>query len=85
VKWAEKGEAPASITALASPPALNPGRTRPLCPYPQTAIYNGTGSTLLASSRARNSKSNSNQYEIPGGLGGGRPQAFRNNSRSGSF
>jgi len=50
VKWAEKGEAPASITALASPPALKPGRTRPLCPYPQTAIYNGTGSTLLASS-----------------------------------
>ena len=50
VKWAEKGEAPASITALASPPALNPGRTRPLCPYPQTAIYNGSGSTLVASS-----------------------------------
>jgi Tannase and feruloyl esterase len=50
VKWAEKGEAPASITALASPPALKPGRTRPLCPYPQTAIYNGSGSTLVASS-----------------------------------
>jgi Tannase and feruloyl esterase len=50
VKWAEKGEAPASITALASPPALSPGRTRPLCPYPQTAIYNGSGSTLVASS-----------------------------------
>jgi hypothetical protein len=50
VKWAEKGEAPASIIALASPPALSPGRTRPLCPYPQTAIYNGSGSTLVASS-----------------------------------
>jgi len=24
-------------------------RTRPLCPYPQTAIYNGTGSTDDAS------------------------------------
>jgi hypothetical protein len=50
VKWAERGEAPASITALASPPALSPGRTRPLCPYPQTATYNGSGSTLVASS-----------------------------------
>jgi hypothetical protein len=50
VKWTEKGEAPASITALASPPALKPGRTRPLCPYPQTAIYDGSGSMLVASS-----------------------------------
>ena len=50
VKWAEKSKAPASIMALASPPALKPGRTRPLCPYPQTAIHDGTGSTLLASS-----------------------------------
>jgi hypothetical protein len=50
VKWAEKGEAPASITALASPPALDPGRTRPLCPYPQTAVYNGSGSIDVASS-----------------------------------
>jgi len=41
---------PASVTALAAPPALNPGRTRPLCPYPQTAIYNGSGSTLVESS-----------------------------------
>jgi hypothetical protein len=51
VKWTEKGQAPASITALAAPPAaVNPGQTRPLCPYPQTAIYNGSGATTVASS-----------------------------------
>ncbi len=39
VSWVENGVAPASILAS------NATRTRPLCPYPQTAIYNGSGST----------------------------------------
>ncbi len=49
--WVERGIAPASVPAQAS----NPGyfgvasRTRPLCPYPQYAHYNGSGSIDLAS------------------------------------
>jgi hypothetical protein len=40
VDWVEKGVAPSSVLAQ------GPGtRTRPLCAYPQTAIYNGSGST----------------------------------------
>jgi tannase/feruloyl esterase len=39
VNWVEKGVAPDSIHASGG------GRTRPLCAYPQTAIYNGSGST----------------------------------------
>lgn len=42
--WVERGKAPAQLPALAFSPALNPGRTRPVCPFPQAAIYNGTGS-----------------------------------------
>jgi feruloyl esterase len=62
VNWVEKGEAPASIVATARG-AGNPGgvnadvpttwaadRTRPLCPYPKVARYNGTGSLEAASS-----------------------------------
>ena len=44
VDWVEKGVAPDSILASGG------GRTRPLCPYPQTAIYNGSGSTDDAAS-----------------------------------
>src|SRR5579871_1543148 len=43
VNWVEKGQAPDSI--LAKGGGLNPDRTRPLCPWPQTAVYKGTGST----------------------------------------
>lgn len=45
VNWVERGVAPDTITATAS----NPGyfgvakRTRPLCPYPTWAHYNGSG------------------------------------------
>lgn len=39
VNWVENGVAPDRILSQAG------SRTRPLCPYPQTAIYNGSGST----------------------------------------
>jgi feruloyl esterase len=44
VQWVEKGIVPATIPAS----RITDGkvvRTRPLCPYPQTAIYKGSGST----------------------------------------
>ena len=44
VNWVENGVAPEQIRRQ-SPPVGGVTRTRPLCPYPQTAIYNGTGST----------------------------------------
>lgn len=43
VKWVETGEAPDRITA-AQVVKGKTLRTRPLCPYPQTAKYKGTGS-----------------------------------------
>jgi hypothetical protein len=52
VNWVENNVAPDSIVASAS----NPGffgvasRTRPLCAYPKTARYNGTGDINVASS-----------------------------------
>jgi feruloyl esterase len=46
-KWVEQGHAPQSIVAKG---AAFPGRTRPLCPYPQYAAYNGTGDSQDASS-----------------------------------
>ena len=42
-QWREHGKAPASILATHSTNG-NVDRTRPLCPYPQIAIYKGTGS-----------------------------------------
>ena len=50
VDWVEQGVAPDSILASANPASGFAGRTRPLCPYPQTAIYNGSGSTDDAAS-----------------------------------
>jgi feruloyl esterase len=41
VDWVEKGQAPQRI--VASGTTVFPGRTRPLCPYPQYAHYNGSG------------------------------------------
>jgi len=49
VSWAEQGIAPDRIIASGS---TFPGRTRPLCPYPQEARYLGQGSTADASSFA---------------------------------
>ena len=43
VNWVENGVAPESI--LATQTVSGVPRSRPLCPYPQTAIYNGSGST----------------------------------------
>ncbi len=64
VAWVEQGKAPDSIVAAARGPG-NPGgvnpevpanwspqRTRPLCPYPQVARYNGSGDLESASSFA---------------------------------
>lgn len=56
VNWVEKGVAPDSVTASARgagnvggvnasvPATWSPARTRPLCPYPKAAKYQGTGS-----------------------------------------
>jgi len=41
--WVEHNKAPRQLLSLAFSPALDPGRTRPVCPFPQTAIYNGHG------------------------------------------
>jgi hypothetical protein len=48
VNWVEHGAAPDSLLASGGSAAPPSGRTRPICPYPQTAIYNGTGSTDIA-------------------------------------
>jgi Tannase and feruloyl esterase len=44
VNWVEKGVAPDRIVAKAGPASPWPGRTRPLCPYPEVARYAGSGS-----------------------------------------
>ena len=50
--WVEKGDAPARLIATArkSPDVPWPGRTRPLCPYPTTAKYKGSGDIEVADS-----------------------------------
>jgi hypothetical protein len=47
-RWVKKREAPARIIAAHST-AGKGDRTRPLCPYPQVARYNGAGSIDEAS------------------------------------
>jgi feruloyl esterase len=42
-QWVEQGKAPAQIVA-SHQTAGHVDRTRPLCPYPQVALYNGSGS-----------------------------------------
>jgi hypothetical protein len=46
VDWVERGIAPDQI--LASSTTGGVARSRPLCSYPQSAVYNGTGSTDVA-------------------------------------
>jgi feruloyl esterase len=41
-RWVEKGVAPEKIIASHVTRGL-PERTRPLCPYPQMAVYKGNG------------------------------------------
>lgn len=54
MRWVEQGEAPERITASWSegpvhfPSSLGRPMTRPLCPYPQVAHYNGSGSKIEA-------------------------------------
>lgn len=43
--WVERGQAPDSLLARATPGTVPSDRTRPLCPFPQTALYKGSGST----------------------------------------
>lgn len=62
VRWVEQGEAPGAINATARGPGnaggVNPElpagwaatRSRPLCPWPQVARYNGSGSLEAAAS-----------------------------------
>jgi tannase/feruloyl esterase len=42
VEWVEKGTAPSRILGLRLVDG-RPVRTRPLCPYPQVAVYSGSG------------------------------------------
>ena len=48
-QWKEKGQAPAAVLASHATEG-RVDRTRPLCPYPQVARYNGTGSVDDAAS-----------------------------------
>lgn len=48
-RWVEQGTAPAQIIASKVTAGVTT-RTRPLCPYPQVAKYNGTGSIDVAAS-----------------------------------
>jgi len=50
VQWVEKGVAPAQLNAKGSARSNFPGRTRPLCTYPQQATYNGSGDIEAAAS-----------------------------------
>jgi hypothetical protein len=49
VEWVEKGTAPQTIPAARVVDGKTV-RTRPLCPYPETAVYKGSGSTDDAAS-----------------------------------
>ena len=42
VDWVEKGQAPDQVNATGR---AFPGRSRPLCPYPEFAHYKGSGNT----------------------------------------
>jgi hypothetical protein len=49
-QWVEKGAAPGAIVATKYGPNRTVTMTRPLCPYPQSAKYNGTGDPNSAAS-----------------------------------
>ncbi len=50
VAWVEKSQPPERIVARANAASPWPQRTRPLCPYPRQARYNGAGSIEDAAS-----------------------------------
>ncbi len=50
--WVEQGKAPDRIVALKRNAAREVVRSRPLCPYPQRAVYDGEGDTDDADSFA---------------------------------
>jgi feruloyl esterase len=50
MEWVEQGRSPERIVAAANPHAPWPQRTRPLCPYPAVARYNGNGDIENAAS-----------------------------------
>jgi feruloyl esterase len=50
VNWVEHARAPDQLLARAGPASPWPGRTRPLCAYPRTAHYQGSGDIESASS-----------------------------------
>lgn len=50
--WVERGKAPDRLTAAKLDKDGKVERTRPLCPYPQRAVYLGNGSTDAAESYA---------------------------------
>ncbi len=51
--WVEDGDAPGPMVAVKFAKEMDPGsevvRSRPVCPYPQAAVYKGSGSTDDAS------------------------------------
>jgi Tannase and feruloyl esterase/Tannase-like family of unknown function (DUF6351) len=49
VNWVENGVAPDSVVGTAPNNTPWPGRTRPLCPYPEYAHYKGSGDINVAS------------------------------------
>jgi hypothetical protein len=49
MNWVERGEAPTTVMGLRSLPD-GTTRTRPLCLYPEVAVWNGAGSTDAAAS-----------------------------------
>jgi feruloyl esterase len=44
-RWVEGGLAPNQVTASITRPSAMLDRSRPLCPYPEVAVYKGSGST----------------------------------------
>jgi feruloyl esterase len=50
VNWVEKSTVPEKIVATAGPASPWPGRSRPLCAYPQQSRYKGAGNIEDAAS-----------------------------------
>jgi feruloyl esterase len=44
-RWVEERVAPSHVMATLSRPSPMSDRSRPLCPYPEVAVYTGSGST----------------------------------------